>query len=72
MLQAVYIDPDQEIFTIDRIPEKVISINDIRYYSDKEGLALNDDEIKYLEDLALSIDRPLDRQRGFWIFAGKF
>jgi len=38
MLQAVYIDPDQEIFTIDRIPEKVIFINDIRYYSDKRDL----------------------------------
>jgi phosphoribosylformylglycinamidine synthase len=59
MLQAIYNDPDQEIFTIDRTPEKVISINDIRYYSDKEGLALNNDEIKYLEDLALSINRPL-------------
>ncbi len=59
MLQSLYDDPDQKIFTIDRIPEKIVSINDIRYYSDKEGLALNDDEIKYLEDLALSINRPL-------------
>ena len=50
MLQVLYNDPDQEVFSIDRIPEKVISINDLREYNDKEGLALNDDEIKYLED----------------------
>ncbi|HBZ21051.1 MAG TPA: phosphoribosylformylglycinamidine synthase [Bacteroidales bacterium] len=59
MLQAIYNDPDQKIFTIDHKPENVIYVEDIRYYSDKEGLALNDDEIKYLDDLALSIKRPL-------------
>lgn len=59
MLQALYDDPDQEIFTIDRVPDKIIFINDIRQYNDNEGLALNDDEIKYLRDLSVSINRPL-------------
>jgi phosphoribosylformylglycinamidine synthase len=59
MLQALYNDPDQETFTIDRIPEKVVFINDIKQYNEKEGLALNDDEIKYLEDLSRSVNRPL-------------
>ena len=59
MLQAIYDDPGQDIFTTDRVPDEIILINDIRNYSDKVGLALNVDEIKYLEDLALSINRPL-------------
>jgi phosphoribosylformylglycinamidine synthase len=59
MLQALYNDPDQEIFTSDHIPEKVVFIDDISQYNEKEGLALNDDEIKYLEDLSRSINRSL-------------
>jgi len=59
MLQALYVDPDQNIFTIDREPDKILLINDIRQYNDREGLALNDDEIKYLEDLSGSINRSL-------------
>jgi len=59
MLQALYINPDHNIFIIDRAPEKIIYVNDIKQYNEKEGLALNDEEIKYLEDLAVSIGRPL-------------
>jgi phosphoribosylformylglycinamidine synthase len=59
MLQALYSDPDQNIFTIDRIPEKVKFIKNIRQYNEREGLALNAEEIKYLENLSRSIGRPL-------------
>lgn len=59
MLQAVYKDPDQHIFSIDRKPEKVMFIEEIRQYNDKEGLALNDEEIKYLETLSKSLNRSL-------------
>jgi phosphoribosylformylglycinamidine synthase len=59
MLQALYNEPDQEVFTIDRLPEKVILIDKIRQYNEKEGLALSDDEIEYLEDLSRSLNRPL-------------
>ncbi|MBN2665365.1 MAG: phosphoribosylformylglycinamidine synthase [Bacteroidales bacterium] len=59
MLQALYINPGQELFTIDRVPDEIVMIYDIRAYNEKEGLALNEDEIGYLEELAKFIDRPL-------------
>ena len=52
MLQAFYKGLDQHIFTIDKQPDPIIYIDDIRAYNVKEGLALNPDEIAYLEGLA--------------------
>jgi phosphoribosylformylglycinamidine synthase len=59
MLQAVYKDLDQDIFTINKQPDPVIYINNIGEYSKKEGLALNDEEVTYLEELSRSIGRRL-------------
>ncbi len=59
MLQAVYTSLDQNIFTINHIPEKVVYIEDIRQYNQKEGLALSEDEVVYLEKLSESINRRL-------------
>ena len=59
MLKAMYNGLNQEIFTIDIQPEPIISIEDIRAYSSQEGLALNDEEIAYLEDLAKKLGRKL-------------
>ncbi len=59
MLQAFYRGLDQDLFTIKRDPEPVIYIDDIAGYNRKEGLALNDEEIKYLEELSSSIGRNL-------------
>ncbi len=59
MLQALYKGLDQHIFTIDKEPDPVIFIEDIRSYNSREGLALNDDEIDYLEKLAKKIGRKL-------------
>jgi phosphoribosylformylglycinamidine synthase len=59
MLQALYSILDQKIYTIDRQPDPVITIYDIREYNNKEGLALNEDEIGYLEELAEKIGRKL-------------
>jgi phosphoribosylformylglycinamidine synthase len=59
MLQAKYDGLDQDLFTIKRLPEPVIYIDNIRDYNTKEGLALNDDEIKYLEELSVKIGRRL-------------
>lgn len=39
--------------------EAVLSVRDIRSYSESEGLALSDEEIEYLEGVAKEIDRPL-------------
>lgn len=59
MLQALYKGLDQNIFTIDRKPDPVIYVKDITEYNKKEGLALNDDEITYLENLSKKIGRKL-------------
>ena len=59
MLQALYIGLDQSLFTIDHLPEPIISIDDISAYNVKEGLALSEDEIQYLEEVAVKIKRKL-------------
>jgi len=59
MLQAFYEGLDQDLFTIDRQPEPVLEITDIAAYNAQEGLALNPDEIEYLEDVSKRISRPL-------------
>jgi len=59
MLQALYKRLDQNIFTIDRLPDPVFYIDDIKGYNLKEGLALNDEEISYLDKLSISIGRKL-------------
>ncbi|HEX2393748.1 MAG TPA: phosphoribosylformylglycinamidine synthase [Bacteroidales bacterium] len=59
MLQAYYEKLDQQIFTINRIPEPIKQINDIRAYNETEGLALSNEEIDYLESLSGKIGRKL-------------
>jgi phosphoribosylformylglycinamidine synthase len=59
MLQAVYQDLDQHIFTIDRQPEPVIYIDNIAEYNDKEGLALSPDEVNYLNEVSSRMGRKL-------------
>jgi phosphoribosylformylglycinamidine synthase len=49
----------QGMFTIDIKPKPILEINDITAYNAKEGLALNDEEIDYLEGVAKRIGRPL-------------
>lgn len=59
MLQRVYHGISQEIFTIEHKPEAIISVDNISEYNDKEGLALNSEEIEYLEKLSERIGRKL-------------
>ena len=59
MLQRKYENLDQEIFTVHRSPEPIIYIDNMREYSEKEGLALNENEIAYLEDLSKKLGRKL-------------
>ncbi len=59
MLKAFYKGLDQYTFTIDKKPDPVVYIENIREYNQQEGLALNDDEIAYLEGLAKKLGRPL-------------
>lgn len=59
MLQRLYSGLDQEIFTVNKKPDKVVYIKNLASYNKKEGLALSKDEIAYLEGLAKKIGRPL-------------
>ena len=59
MLQALYKGLDQGIFTIDKQPEAVVYIEDIRRYNEQEGLALNPEEMAYLEGLEKKLGRKL-------------
>lgn len=49
----------QEVFTIEVTPEEVLEIDDIAAYNQQEGLALSEEEIEYLENLATKIGRKL-------------
>ncbi|MBR4802314.1 MAG: phosphoribosylformylglycinamidine synthase [Bacteroidales bacterium] len=59
MLQRLYEGLDQEIFTVNKKPDKVVYIKNLASYNKKEGLALSKDEIAYLNALAKKIGRPL-------------
>ena len=59
MLYEVYEGLDQSIFDINITPEPIRNITDIEAYNQKEGLALNNDEVDYLEGLSQSLGRPL-------------
>ena len=59
MLQRLYNGLNQEIFNINKKPEPIVHIDDISAYNIKEGLALSDDEIEYLNDVSKKIGRKL-------------
>ncbi|WP_435622757.1 phosphoribosylformylglycinamidine synthase [Flagellimonas sp.] len=59
MLFQKYKGLNQDVFTIDIEPEPILEIEDIEGYNQKEGLALNEEEVKYLEELSKSLGRKL-------------
>jgi phosphoribosylformylglycinamidine synthase len=59
MLQFLYRELDQDIFTIHHSPEPVRDVEDIGNYSKMEGLALSSEEIEYLENVSLQLGRKL-------------
>ncbi|MEI6679435.1 MAG: phosphoribosylformylglycinamidine synthase [Mariniphaga sp.] len=59
MLQVVYKGLDQKIFVINHLPEPVILVEDIAAYSAREGLALSEDEVTYLNDVSQKLGRQL-------------
>ncbi|MDE0535654.1 phosphoribosylformylglycinamidine synthase [Tenacibaculum sp. L6] len=50
---------NQETFTINIQPEPILEIDDIATYNEQEGLALSEEEIVYLEEVATKIGRKL-------------
>ncbi len=59
MLNRRYDGLDQNIFTIDKKPDAIVYIEDIAAYNEKEGLALSEDEIAYLNSVADAMGRKL-------------
>lgn len=59
MLQRIYNGLDQNLFTIDKQPDPILLIDDIAAYNVQEGLALSDDEVAYLEEVSVKLNRKL-------------
>ncbi|MFT6202966.1 MAG: phosphoribosylformylglycinamidine synthase [Spirosomataceae bacterium] len=59
MLSQKYGKLNQEVYTINVLPEPIQEIKDIAAYNKQEGLSLNEEEVKYLEDLAEKLNRKL-------------
>ncbi|MEY8848830.1 phosphoribosylformylglycinamidine synthase [Psychroserpens sp. XS_ASV72] len=59
MISEKFSGLNQESFTINIQPEAILDIEDIAAYNEQEGLALSDEEIQYLNEVAEKIGRPL-------------
>lgn len=59
MLFQKYKQLNQEIFKVDLQPEPILEVDDIGAYNEKEGLALNEEEVDYLNQLAIRLGRKL-------------
>ena len=59
MISEKYKGLNQESFTINIKPETILEVDNISAYNQKEGLALSDEEIEYLENVAKKIGRKL-------------
>ena len=59
MLFELYDGLNQDIFKNNILPNPLLEIDDINDYNEKEGLALSIEEINYLENLSIKINRKL-------------
>ncbi|MCG2431564.1 phosphoribosylformylglycinamidine synthase [Aequorivita xiaoshiensis] len=59
MISQKFQELNQDIFDIDVQPEPILEIENISEYNEKEGLALNAEEVEYLENLSKKIGRKL-------------
>ena len=59
MLSQKYSELNQEIYTINVKPEAILDITDIASYNNSEGLALNSEEVDYLNNLSTKLGRKL-------------
>ena len=59
MLQHKFPALEQNIFDINIKPEAILNIDDIAAYNQKEGLALNAEEVEYLNSLSKKLNRKL-------------
>ena len=59
MLNEKFNNLNQDIFTVNIIPEKITNIDNINQFNKDEGLSLSLDEVNYLEDVSKDISRKL-------------
>lgn len=59
MISQKYAALTQDIYTIDVKPESILNIDDIAAYNQQEGLALNEEEVEYLNTLSNKMGRKL-------------
>ena len=59
MLSQKFKELNQDIFDIHIQPEPILKIENISEYNQKEGLALNAEEVEYLENLSEKLGRKL-------------
>jgi phosphoribosylformylglycinamidine synthase len=59
MLQHLYNDLSQDIFTINHTPDPILEVDNIASYSETQGLALSKEEIEYLENVSKELGRKL-------------
>jgi phosphoribosylformylglycinamidine synthase len=59
MLSQKFDQLHQDLFTINIQPEPILNIDDIEAYNQQEGLALNTEEVDYLNKLSEKIGRKL-------------
>src|SRR5690606_10348621 len=59
MLSQKYNGLDQDIFSVQVKPEPVREVEDVSAYNEKEGLALNPEEVEYLDGLSEKLGRKL-------------
>lgn len=59
MLLQKYTELNQDIYTINIQPEPILDIEDIAAFNKQEGLALSDEEVDYLNNLAAKLERKL-------------
>lgn len=59
MLFQKYTALNQEIFNVKIKPESILEVDDIAAYNQKEGLSLSEEEVNYLNTLAIKLKRNL-------------
>ena len=59
MLQRLYHGLNQDIFTVNKKPEPILSIDNLEEYNEQEGLALSPEEIEYLHQVEGQLGRKL-------------
>src|SRR5690606_11193457 len=59
MISQKYNALTQDMYTIDIEPEPIVEIDDIDTYNKSEGLALNPEEVAYLDNLSSKLGRKL-------------